>query len=149
MNDVMAELAEEHAAVKFLKVSVTIDKITGTPLFYLWCNMHCVCVCVCVCVCARVCVQVEAEEFPDLSLKYEIAAVPTFVFIKVCGAPFTSLNPFLSSTPVSLQGGKVVDRVNGAHVPELTKKTTAHSELLAPPPPAAPTEVRVSGTAVL
>lgn len=65
--------------------------------------------------------KVEAEEFPDLSLKYEVAAVPTFIFIK---------------------GGKVVDRVNGAHVPELTKKTSTHAELLAPPPPsqATPTE---------
>lgn len=56
-------------------------------------------------------------------------------------------NTFLSilSPPnhLSLQGGKVVDRVNGAHVPELTKKTSTHAELLAPPPPsqATPTEV--------
>lgn len=28
-------------------------------------------------------VQVEAEEFPEISLKFEIAAVPTFIFIKV------------------------------------------------------------------
>ena len=32
-----------------------------------------------------------------------------------------------------LQGGKVVDRVNGAHVPELSKKTAAHSQTLAIP----------------
>lgn len=55
-----------------------------------------------------------------------------------------SLNPF-SPNRLSLQGGKVVDRVNGAHVPELTKKTNTHAELLAPPPPApsqaTPTEV--------
>jgi hypothetical protein len=32
-----------------------------------------------------------------------------------------------------LQGGKVIDRVNGAHVPELSKKTAAHSQTLAIP----------------
>ena len=43
----------------------------------------------------------------------------------------------------------MVDRVNGAHVPELSKKTAVHSDLIAPPPPPAadstqttPTEVR-------
>lgn len=41
-----------------------------------------------------------------------------------------------------VKGGKVVDRVNGAHVPELAKKTTAHSQTLAAPSPApAPKEV--------
>ena len=41
----------------------------------------------------------------------------------------------------------MVDRVNGAHVPELSKKTAVHSDLVAPPPPPAdstqtiPTEV--------
>lgn len=86
----------------------------------------------------------EAEEFPDLSLKYEVAAVPTFIFMKVssvCSQPLFS-QPSLSQHLLS-QGGKVVDRVNGAHVPELTKKTSTHAELLAPPPPsqATPTEV--------
>ena len=32
------------------------------------------------------------------------------------------------------QGGKIVDRVNGAHVPELAKKTAAHSQMLTPFP---------------
>lgn len=32
----------------------------------------------------------------------------------------------------------MIDRVNGAHVPELTKKTAIHSDLVAPPPPPAP-----------
>ena len=27
--------------------------------------------------------QVEAENFPDISLKYEVVAVPTFIFLKV------------------------------------------------------------------
>lgn len=39
----------------------------------------------------------------------------------------------LLCSPCVLQGGKVVDRVNGAHVPELTKKTAAHSQTLAVP----------------
>ena len=58
---------------------------------------------------------------------------------------YTSSDITSSLPPSCLQAGKVVDRVNGAHVPELTKKTAAHSELVAPPPPAAfqttPTEV--------
>ena len=27
--------------------------------------------------------QVEAEEFPEVSLKYEVVAVPTFILMKV------------------------------------------------------------------
>ena len=30
---------------------------------------------------------------------------------------------------MAVQGGKVVDRVNGAHVPELAKKTAAHDKI--------------------
>jgi len=37
-------------------------------------------------------------------------------------------------TPV--QGKEVVDRVNGAHIPEVTKKTAQHSSAIAPPLPA-------------
>ena len=90
--------------------------------------------------------QVEAEELPDVSLKYEIAAVPTFVFLKVCVIQCMCVwYPCIYTCIIlvtSTQGGKVVDRVNGAHVPELTKKTATHSELMAPPPPSltTPTE---------
>ncbi|XP_065882952.1 glutaredoxin-3-like [Dysidea avara] len=56
--------------------------------------------------------KVEAESLPEVSLKYEIVAVPTVIYIK---------------------GKKVVDRVNGAHVPEVTKKTAQHSSTIAPP----------------
>ena len=66
MNDVMGELAEEHPTVKFLKASAMYHVVLVSRQ-------------------GDSCMQVEAEEFPDLSLKYEIAAVPTFVFIKVCG----------------------------------------------------------------
>ena len=134
MNDVMIELAEEHPTVKFLKASVWYYVVLGSRRVG-----NCIDV-----------PQVEAEEFPDLSLKYEIAAVPTFVFIKVCGLQShleLHLHLFYHTditSPSCLQGGKVVDRVNGAHVPELTKKTAAHSELVAPPPPTSqttPTEV--------
>ncbi|CAI8057784.1 Glutaredoxin-3 [Geodia barretti] len=61
-------------------------------------------------------IRVEAEEFPEVSLKHEVVAVPTFIYLK---------------------GGRMVDRVNGAHVPELSKKTAVHSDLVAPPPPPA------------
>lgn len=46
-------------------------------------------------------VKVEAEELPELSEKYEIAAVPTFIFLK-------------SKTKI--------DRLDGANAAELTKK---------------------------
>lgn len=46
-------------------------------------------------------VKLEAEVVPEVSEKYEIASVPTFLFFK---------------------GGEKVDRVDGAHASELTKK---------------------------
>ncbi|KAK5862036.1 hypothetical protein PBY51_017468 [Eleginops maclovinus] len=46
-------------------------------------------------------VKLEAETVPEMSEKYEIASVPTFLFFK---------------------GGEKVDRLDGAHAPELTKK---------------------------
>jgi len=52
-------------------------------------------------------VKIEAEELPDLCDTYEVEAVPTFVLIK---------------------NGKVLDRVQGANAPELTKKIRLHSE---------------------
>lgn len=59
--------------------------------------------------------KVEAESLPEVSLKYDIVAVPTVIFIKA---------------------KEVVDRVNGAHVPEVTKKTAQHSSLVSPALPA-------------
>ena len=50
-------------------------------------------------------------------------------------SPPPKINNHIHTTlPLTLQGGRVVDRVNGAHVPELTKKTAAHSQTLAIPP---------------
>lgn len=46
-------------------------------------------------------VKIEAEAVPEVSQKYEIAAVPTFIFLK---------------------GGEKVDHLNGADTPELTKR---------------------------
>jgi len=41
-----------------------------------------------------------------------------------------------------IKGGEVVDRINGAHVPELAKKTATHSQVMAAPVrPPAPKEV--------
>jgi Grx4 family monothiol glutaredoxin len=63
-------------------------------------------------------VKIEAENFPDICMKYKIAAVPTSVFIR---------------------SGKVVDRVDGAHAPELGKKTAKYCRVTdmppMPPPP--------------
>ncbi|XP_056261934.1 glutaredoxin 3 [Pseudoliparis swirei] len=63
MNEVMAELAEQHAHTTFVKL--------------------------------------EAEAVPEVSERYEITSVPTFLFFKA---------------------GEKVDRMDGAHAPELTKK---------------------------
>ncbi|XP_042345946.1 glutaredoxin 3 [Plectropomus leopardus] len=46
-------------------------------------------------------VRLEAEAIPEVSEKYEISAVPTFVFFK---------------------GGEKVDRLDGANAPELSRK---------------------------
>lgn len=48
-------------------------------------------------------VKLEAETVPEVSEKYEITSVPTFLFFK---------------------GGEKVDRLDGANAPELTKKVT-------------------------
>ncbi|CAH0394332.1 unnamed protein product [Bemisia tabaci] len=45
--------------------------------------------------------KIAAEDFPDLSMKYNVAAVPTFVFFK---------------------SGQDIDRVDGANAPQLTAK---------------------------
>uniref|UniRef100_A0A3B3DW59 Glutaredoxin 3 n=2 Tax=Oryzias melastigma TaxID=30732 RepID=A0A3B3DW59_ORYME len=63
MNEVMAELAKEHAHATFVKL--------------------------------------EAEAVPEVSEKYDISSVPTFILFK---------------------GGEKVDRLDGAHAAELTKK---------------------------
>ncbi|XP_062859718.1 glutaredoxin 3 [Trichomycterus rosablanca] len=46
-------------------------------------------------------VKLEAEAVPEISEKYEISSVPTFLFFK---------------------GGEKIDRLDGAHAPELTSK---------------------------
>ncbi|KAI1290719.1 Glutaredoxin 3 [Mortierella claussenii] len=52
-------------------------------------------------------IKIEAEKFPDISEEYEIAAVPSFVIV---------------------QEGKVIDRVEGANAPELSKAVAKHSK---------------------
>ncbi|XP_071827907.1 glutaredoxin-3-like [Apostichopus japonicus] len=59
-------------------------------------------------------VTVEAESVPEISLRYEITAVPTFIFIK---------------------NKQVIDRLDGVKVPELTKKVRHHADMNASPPP--------------
>eukprot|EP01087_Luapelamoeba_hula_P019363 TRINITY_DN6401_c0_g1_i2.p1 TRINITY_DN6401_c0_g1~~TRINITY_DN6401_c0_g1_i2.p1 ORF type:complete len:231 (+),score=35.98 TRINITY_DN6401_c0_g1_i2:68-694(+) len=74
-------------------------------------------------------VQIEAEQFPDVSEKYEVKAVPFYVFI---------------------QDKNVVDSVEGANPPEITRKSKALSEgKLAPaqPKPAATPVVSATPTA--
>ena len=43
---------------------------------------------------------IEAEELPDVTVSYEVEAVPTFLFLK---------------------NKQQIGRLNGAHAPELTK----------------------------
>ncbi|XP_072485187.1 glutaredoxin-3 isoform X3 [Notamacropus eugenii] len=57
-------------------------------------------------------VKLEAEAVPEVSEKYEISSVPTFLFFK------------------NLQK---VDRLDGAHAPELTRKVESHVSSHVPP----------------
>jgi thiol-disulfide isomerase/thioredoxin len=50
-------------------------------------------------------VKLEAEAVPEVSEKYEISSVPSFLFFK---------------------NSQKVDRLDGAHAPELTKKVQRH-----------------------
>ncbi|NXC25185.1 GLRX3 protein, partial [Campylorhamphus procurvoides] len=58
-------------------------------------------------------VQLEAEAVPEVSEKYGISSVPTFLFFK---------------------NAQPVDRLDGAHAPELTKKVQRHVSGTAVPP---------------
>ncbi|KAM9379649.1 glutaredoxin-3 [Phaethornis superciliosus] len=51
-------------------------------------------------------VKLEAEALPEVSEKYEITSVPTFLFFK---------------------NSQKIDRLDGAHAPELTKKVQRHT----------------------
>ncbi|XP_068746688.1 glutaredoxin-3-like isoform X3 [Montipora capricornis] len=55
--------------------------------------------------------KLEAENLPEVSLKYEISAVPTFLLFK---------------------NQKIVDRLDGANAPSLTKKVQHHAKVITP-----------------
>uniref|UniRef100_A0A8C5XJG9 Thioredoxin domain-containing protein n=1 Tax=Microcebus murinus TaxID=30608 RepID=A0A8C5XJG9_MICMU len=61
-------------------------------------------------------VKLEAEAVPEVSEKYEISSVPTFLFFK---------------------NSQKIDRLDGAHAPELTKKVQRHASSSASFPPSA------------
>ncbi|XP_022091869.1 glutaredoxin-3-like [Acanthaster planci] len=68
-------------------------------------------------------VKVEAESIPEVSLKYDISSVPTFVFLK---------------------NKKVVDTLHGANGPEFSRKVEWHSKAAssqAPPPNVPPSKI--------
>lgn len=67
MTEAMKELAGEHTMAKFMKVVTDCDNT------YIFATAHSL----------YMCTQVEAEEFPDLSLQYEVVAVPTVLLFKV------------------------------------------------------------------
>nr|XP_039265937.1 glutaredoxin-3-like [Styela clava] len=56
-------------------------------------------------------IRLEAEEIPEVSQHFEIVAVPTFIFIK---------------------NGQKIDRLDGAHVPELEKMIKKNLDAIAP-----------------
>ncbi|KAH0623648.1 hypothetical protein JD844_006630 [Phrynosoma platyrhinos] len=58
-------------------------------------------------------VKLEAEAVPEVSEKYEITSVPTFLFFK---------------------NSQKIDRLDGAHAPELTKKVQRHASSVTVPP---------------
>ncbi|ELW67279.1 Glutaredoxin-3 [Tupaia chinensis] len=58
-------------------------------------------------------VKLEAEAVPEVSEKYEISSVPTFLFFK---------------------NSQKIDRLDGAHAPELTKKVQRHASSGSIPP---------------
>ncbi|XP_033005267.1 glutaredoxin-3 [Lacerta agilis] len=58
-------------------------------------------------------VKLEAEAVPEVSEKYEITSVPTFLFFK---------------------NSQKIDRLDGAHAPELTKKVQRHASSSTIPP---------------
>ncbi|NWU41998.1 GLRX3 protein, partial [Hylia prasina] len=60
-------------------------------------------------------VQLEAEAVPEVSEKYGISSVPTFLFFK---------------------DSQKVDRLDGAHAPELTQKVQRHAGTAGPAAPA-------------
>ena len=70
--------------------------------------------------------KIEAEELPDLCETYEVEAVPTFVLLK---------------------NGQVLDRVQGANAPELTKKIRLHSERELALPASSPASAVAAGDA--
>ncbi|EDO46379.1 predicted protein, partial [Nematostella vectensis] len=59
-------------------------------------------------------IKVEAEKLPEVSYKNNINAVPTLLLFK---------------------NQKVVDRIDGANAPELTKKVEHHASIILPPEP--------------
>ncbi|KAJ3045287.1 Glutaredoxin 3 [Rhizophlyctis rosea] len=72
--------------------------------------------------------KLEAENFPEISEQFEIAAVPTFVVVK---------------------NGKIVDRVEGANAPNLTAIIEKHAKAPAAPAVKAATESTVDKEAAL
>ncbi|NIG58997.1 glutaredoxin-3 [Pontoporia blainvillei] len=81
----------------------------------------------------------EAEAVPEVSEKYEISSVPTFLFFKGswkrgmdCGGPATRIGENSRYVVVNPEcslswNSQKMDRLDGAHAPELTKKVQRHA----------------------
>ncbi|MGH0133927.1 UNVERIFIED_CONTAM: hypothetical protein FKN15_077963 [Acipenser sinensis] len=141
MNDVMAELAKENAQVTFVKLEAEAVpevsekyEISSVPTFLFFkvsvVNSRSLVVVHFLAPWAPQCTQMndvmaelakenaqvtfvklEAEAVPEVSEKYEISSVPTFLFFK---------------------NNQKVDRLDGAHAPELTKKVQRLSSAAVP-----------------
>ncbi|KAG8517491.1 Glutaredoxin-3, partial [Galemys pyrenaicus] len=85
-------------------------------------------------------VKLEAEAVPEVSEKYEISSVPTFLFFKGRAGPGSARGPAAQrlSALLSLQNSQKVDRLDGAHAPELAKKVERHASSGALPAAGAP-----------
>jgi len=68
--------------------------------------------------------KIAAESMPEISERFGVSSVPTFLFLKEC---------------------KVIDKLEGANAPELTKKVTQHNKFNSPIVlPAEPTQEEIN-----
>ncbi len=89
----------------------------------------------------------EAEALSDVSEKHGVPSVPFFLFFKVRqraseSATQMSRARHAADAALSLQGGAVVDRLEGADAPALSAKTAALCGAPRAPPPAPPAKAR-------
>lgn len=109
MNDVYAELATKFSSLTFLKVInklpaiVKVDRKTNTNI------------------------QIEADNFADISEQFEIDAVPLFIILKV-NQSGCKAGDKVADWRITVQNGKEVERVEGAKAAELANAVGKHAK---------------------